>query len=105
MLCRPRGLPRELYALSGLHVRPAVLPTEHVPRVPVVGIVGRGGGLLDIKRVVMVVHHHTKVLVVDNTRATGSKDLVVAGEEHGTSSLLAVLAIRINLKLVSANFE
>lgn len=85
-------------ALSSLDERPAVLPAENVPRVPVVRVVGYGGALLGGKRVVVVVHDHTEVLVIDNTRATGSEYLAVAGEEHGAAGLLAGLSIGINLE-------
>jgi hypothetical protein len=53
----------------------------------------------------VVVHHHTEVLVLNNTGATGSVNLAMAGEEHGTASLLAILAIGINLKRVSGGTE
>lgn len=83
------GPPRELCALSGLHERPVVLPAEDVPRVPVVRVVGFCGALLGGKWVVVVVHDHTEVFVIDNTGATRSKYLAVAGEEHSATSLLA----------------
>lgn len=91
------GPRREVCALSGLDERPAVLPAENVPRVPVVRVVGYGGALLGGKRVVVVVHDHTEVLVIDHTRATGSEHLAVAGEEHGAAGLLAGFSIGINL--------
>lgn len=91
------GPPQEVCALIGLDERPAVLPAENVPPVPVVRVVGFGGALLEVKRVVVVVHDHTQVLVIDNTRATGSEYLAVAGEEHGAAGLLAGLSIGINL--------
>lgn len=90
--------PQKICALVGLHVRPAVLETEDVPGELVVHVaIGSLGLLLGGERVVVVVHHDTEVLVGVHTRATGSEDLAVAGEEHGAASLLAVLAIGINL--------
>lgn len=91
------GPPREVCALIGLHERPAVLEAEDVPRVPVVRVVGDLGLLLDGKWVVVVVHDHTEILVLDNTRATRSKYLAVAREEHGATSLLARLSVGVNL--------
>jgi hypothetical protein len=104
-VCSPRACHENYVQLSGLNVRPAVLEAENVPRVPVVSVVSHGGGLLGSERIVVVVHHHTEVLVDDNTGATGSEDLPVAGEEHGTASLLAILAIGIDLQFVSAGIE
>ena len=93
----PLGACLEICALVGLDEGPSVLKAENVPRELVVGVaVGGLGLLLGSERVVVVVHHNTKVLIHVDTGATGTEDLTVAREEHGTASLLAVLAIGIN---------
>ena len=94
----PAGSPREVCALSGLDERPSILPAENVPCVPIVRVVGDVGALLRGKGVVVVVHDHTEILVMDDTRTAGSKYLAVTGEEHGAAGFLAGLSVCINLE-------